>query len=270
MTKKFNKRTSIAICTFALASMGSAGWVHAEGSTSGGSGAQTGPDTSMGGSGYGSDQSGASSGSSQQQQQQQRSGQSTDAMEQVNNAAQVVKRMEADQQVQKLLQQSKGVFIVPNYARGGLGIAARGGEGVMLANNNGKWSNPVFYNFGGVSIGAQAGAEAGSIAMILMNEKAVKNFMQENNFSLTADAGLTIVNYTAKAQTSAGRGDVIVWADTKGALADVAIGITDISYDDDENAAFYKSKKVAARDIINGKVTSAQAKPLTQELSSGQ
>lgn len=189
-------------------------------------------------------------------------------MEQINNATEVVKQMESDPQVRKLLQQAKGVFIIPQYGRGGLGIAARGGEGVFLANNNGKWSSPVFYNLGGISVGAQAGAEVGSVAMMLMNEKAVKNFHQENKFSLTADAGLTIVNYTAKARASAGRGDVVVWSDTKGAFADVAIGVTDIHFDDDENKAFYKSE-VAAKDIISGKVKSAQASTLTQELSSG-
>lgn len=200
--------------------------------------------------------------------QQQASRKSSDPMTQVDNATNVVRKMESDPKLKGLLQQSKGVFIVPKYARAGLGIGGRGGEGVMLANNNGKWSNPVFYNFGGVNIGAQAGIEIGSLAMLLMNEKAVNNFMQDNKFSLTADAGLTIVNYTAKAQTEAGRGDVIVWTDTKGAYADIAIGVTDIHSDASENQAFYKTK-VAARDILSGKVKAAQAGELTQELSSG-
>lgn len=208
-------------------------------------------------------------GQEQQQGQQNQQGQAGDSMQQVNNAQKVVKQMESDPQVRKLLQQAKGVFIVPQYGRGGLGIAARGGEGVMLANQQGKWSSPVFYNLGGVSIGAQAGAEVGSIAMLLMNQKAVDSFMQENRFSLNADAGLTIVNYTAKAGASAGKGDVIVWSDTKGAFANAAVGITDIHYDDDENRRFYKQQNVAARDIIEGKVQSAAATSLTQELSSG-
>lgn len=192
-----------------------------------------------------------------------------ETMEQVNNAAAVVTRMEKDPQVRKLLQQAKGVFIVPQYGRAGLGIGARGGEGVMLVNNQGKWSNPVFYNIGGVSIGAQAGAEIGEIAMLLMNQKAVNSFMQENNFSLNAGAGLTIVNYTAKAGAGAGKGDVIVWSDTKGAFANLTVSVTDIHYDDDENAEFYNAK-VSARDIISGKVKSTQAAALRQELSSGE
>lgn len=191
-----------------------------------------------------------------------------DAMKQVDDSVTVVKKMESDPQVSKLLQQAKGVFIIPHYGRGALGVGAEGGEGVVLVNNNGKWSNPGFYNFGGVSVGLQAGAEAGPVAMILMNEKAVSNFMQDNKFSLTADAGLTIVRYKARGEATAGRGDIIVWSDTRGALADVAIGVTDINFDDDENKAFYKAE-VSPKDIVSGKARSSQAAQLVAAMPSG-
>ena len=189
-----------------------------------------------------------------------------DTNKQVKNAAAVVKHMQTDPKLKSMMSDAKGVFIVPQYGRGGLGIAGRGGEGVLMARNGSKWSSPVFYNLGGVSIGAQAGAEVGSIAMLLMNDKALNSFMQDNKFSLTADAGLTIVNYTAKAQAQKGRGDVVVWMDTKGAFADAAIGVTDITFDEEENKAWYK-KSVAARDIVSGKVSSGSSTALEKQLS---
>lgn len=238
-----------ACCTFAIASIAPA--THAQS-----------PAASQG-TGSASGSSGNASAA--------RSGQSDeirDAQKQVDNATQVVKQMESDPQAKDLLQQAKGVFIVPKYGRAGLVVGGRGGAGVLLANNGGTWSNPAFYNLGGVSVGAQAGVEVGSIALMLMNQKALDSFMQDNKFSVNADAGLTIVNYTAKANAQAGRGDVIVWSDTRGAFADATIGVTDINFDKDKNAAFYKNT-VAARDIIGGKVKSAQASTLTKELSSG-
>ncbi|WP_420473764.1 lipid-binding SYLF domain-containing protein [Noviherbaspirillum sp. ST9] len=240
MTKTPKTRMLALACALALGSPGSAALAQASESSSGAS------------------RSGSAASSAPE-----------DTMQQINNATRVVKRMETDPQLKKMLHQAKGVFIVPQYARGGLTVGVRGGEGVLLVNNNGKWSNPAFYNFGGMSVGAQAGAEVGSIAMMLMNQKAVDNFMQENKFSLTADAGLTIVDYEAKAKATAGRGDIVVWSDTKGAFAGAVIGVTDINFDNDENAAFYKSG-VTAKDIVGGKVKNAQAKSLTQELSSGQ
>lgn len=193
----------------------------------------------------------------------------SDTMQQVNNASKIAKEMAADPQLEKLMQQAQGIFLVPQYARGALGIGARGGEGVLVVNNKGQWSNPVFYNYGGVSIGAQAGAEVGAIAMLLMNEKALVNFMQDNNFSLTAGAGLTFLDYSAKAQANMGKGDVILWSSTGGALANASVGVTDINYDEDENRSFYKDKQATAKTIIGGKVKSQQASVLTQALPTG-
>jgi len=229
--------------------------------------AQSASSDSSGTSGSTSGTSGTSSGSTSSDTSSARS-RSNDTAQQIDGATQVVKQMEQDPKLKGLLQQAKGVFIVPRYGRGALGIGGSGGKGVMLVNNNGKWSNPAFYDIGSISIGAQAGAEVGSMAMLLMNDKATRGFLQDNKFSLTADAGLTIANYNAAAQGNVGRGDVIVWSDTKGAFASAAIGVTDIHFDAQNNQAFYKTK-VSARDIIGGKVKNTQATVLTQALPTG-
>ena len=190
----------------------------------------------------------------------------SDTKQQVAAAKNVVEKLEADPEIKAILDKAKGVFIIPSYARGGWGIGIRGGEGVMLVNKNGQWSSPVFYNYGGVSIGAQAGAEIGSVAMFLMNDKAVSEFSKENNFSLTAGAGLTIANYTANAGGATGNGDVIVWSDTKGAFANATVGITDIHFDDGDNREFY-GVQVSAKDIISGKVGGNRAPTLKEAIS---
>lgn len=82
---------------------------------------------------------------------------------------------------------------------------------------------------------------------------------------VNAGLGLTIVNYTEKEQISAGRGDVIVWADTKGAFANVSVGLTDILRDENDTRAFYK-RTATTKEILDGAVTSAQASALMQAL----
>lgn len=246
-SENFKVRTVIAIGSIALASMGSFPMAQAATRT-------------------GSAESGqaANSGSPNED--------AKDAAQQLNKAATVVKQMNRNASVKSMLQQAQGVFIIPDYGRAALGVGGRGGEGVlMVKQQNGQWaSSPAFYNIGGVSLGLQAGVEAGELAFILNNQKAVDSFKQQNNWSLNADAGLTIVNWSPKAQGSAGKGDVVVWANTKGLFGDAAVSVTDINYDEKEVNAFY-GKQVSIQDIFNGNVTAPARKvaALTRVLPRG-
>lgn len=174
----------------------------------------------------------------------------TDAIAQINEATRVIREMNREPEASQLLQEAQGVFIVTRYARAGFGVGVRGGEGTLLVKQNGSWSNPAFYNFGGVSGGLQAGAEAGSLVMVLNSEKAVQSFMQENNWSLNADAGLTIVAWSERAKGEVGMGDIVVWSNTGGLMGDLAVSVTDIFFDEEETGAFY-GRQIALRDIFN-------------------
>lgn len=179
----------------------------------------------------------------------------TDAIAQVNEASRVIEEMNREPQARQLLQKANGVFIVSRYARAGFGVGVRGGEGVMLVKQNGNWSNPAFYNFGGVSGGLQVGAEAGSLVMVLNNQKAVRSFMQPNNWSLNADAGLTLVNWSERAKGEVGTGDIIVWSNAKGLMADLTASVTDIQFDREETNAFY-GRQIALREVFDAKMQS--------------
>ncbi len=195
-------------------------------------------------------------------------GQVADAQSTVDEAVDVVRQMKNDPDLADLLQQAKGVLVVPDYGKGALVVGGRGGEGVLVARQNGSWSDPVFYDIGAVSVGAQAGVTAGQVAMLLMTDKAVDSFKGDNNFSLNADAGFTIVDYSARSQASEGKGgagDVIFWSDTEGAFAGASLSATDISFDDEENPAYYH-QGVTAQDILSGQATNPQADTLQNEL----
>jgi SH3 domain-containing YSC84-like protein 1 len=192
----------------------------------------------------------------------------TAAMRHVDDAVAVVRRIELEPGLNTLLQQAKGVFIVPTYARVALGVGGGGGAGVLLVKrDSGGWSDPGFYNIGGISLGAQVGAQGGPIVMVLNNDKAVNSFMQKNKFSLSADAGLTVVNWAKVAQGSVGAGDVVVWAGTKGLFGNVvSIGVNDIRFDQKETDAYYH-KVVSASDVVSGAVKNSQADTLKQALA---
>ena len=192
------------------------------------------------------------------------------AIKHVNDAVAVAQKMLEEPRMKELLQQAKGIFIVPTYGRAALGVGASGGAGVLLIKRaDGLWSDPAFYNTGGISAGLQAGAEGGAIALVLNNEKAVNKFMQKNAFSVNAAAGLTIVNWSKIAEGSLGDGDVVAWAGTKGLYGNlVSVGLTDIRYNEKLTSAYYHGT-VTVADALAGKHTNANADTLKQTLAAG-
>lgn len=192
----------------------------------------------------------------------------TAAVRHVEDAAAVVRRLAGEPGVDRLLAQSRGVFIVPNYGRAAIGLGAAGGAGVLLARrSDGSWSDPAFFNIGGLSVGLQAGAEGGPVAMILTNDKALDNFRKKNNFSLNADAGLTVVNWSRQAQGSAGGGDIVVWSGTKGLFGNVAtLAINDIRYNERATQSYY-GKAMTVADVMAGKANNPHADALKQALA---
>lgn len=155
---------------------------------------------------------------------------------------------------------------MPDYAKGALGVGARGGEGVMLAHRDGQWSGPAFYDFGGVSVGAQVGVEAGQIAMVLMSDEAVEAFHSTNNFSLNADAGLTLIDWSARAQGSLGKGDVVVWSDAEGAFAGADVSVTDIRWDAEENERVHGGDMTSRQILASASVDDRHAQKLQAAL----
>ncbi|MYM76239.1 hypothetical protein GTP56_29185, partial [Duganella sp. FT134W] len=187
--------------------------------------------------------------------------------ERVTDAMRVVRQLEAEPRMKQLLQQAKGVLIVPAYGRAALGVGAHGGAGLLLLKRaDGSWSGPAFYDLGGLTVGLQAGAEGGALAMVLNNDKAVGEFMKKNNFSLSAAAGLTVFNWSKLAQGTAGNGDVVAWGATKGLFGDaVTVGLNDIRYNQSLTNAYY-GRALSPKDIADGSVSNPQAQPLQQAL----
>lgn len=187
----------------------------------------------------------------------------------VMQAVEVVHRMEMDPGIRPLLARSQGVFIVPSYTRAAVGVGAEGGAGLLLLRDGeGRWSNPVFYNTGGVSVGLQVGAQGGMLAFILNNQKAVDAFLKKTSVSLNAKAGLTVVNWNRMVQGSVGAGDVVAWSNSRGVFGDAAtVELSGVRYNQNLNNAYYH-RTLSASDILAGKTGNTQANLLVQTLAS--
>lgn len=191
--------------------------------------------------------------------------QAQDAQNLVNQAVRIVDKMKRDPGLLRLMRRARGLYIVPNFGRGAFIVGGRGGTGLVVVRHAGRWTDPAFYNMGGISIGAQIGGSGGSIAFLLMSPGAVDAFRSGNKISLNAGAGLSIVNYSANSQASWGKGDIIMWSDTSGAFVGAEISATDINWDDGKNRSYY-GRGVDVPQVLNGKAYNPGARRLLQVL----
>jgi lipid-binding SYLF domain-containing protein len=190
------------------------------------------------------------------------------AVKHVSDAVGVVHTMSNETGMPALLGRARGVFLVPTYGRAALGVGGAGGAGVLMVRRaDGSWGNPMLSPPMSKNIGLQAGVEGGPIALLLLNQKAVDSFRNRNNFSLSADAGLTVVNFARMAQGSTA-GDVVAWSGSKGLFGNAAtVGINDVRYNQRLTEAYY-GKPMTAVQAIDSTETNAQADALRKVLGS--
>ncbi|MBC5784065.1 DUF4142 domain-containing protein [Ramlibacter sp. USB13] len=177
------------------------------------------------------------------------------AAAEIREAVQVVHAMQGDPDAADLLKRAYGVFILPDYARAALGVGVQGGSGVLVTRSEGRFGNPAFYRLSGISVGPQAGAASGEIALLLMTPRAVQQFVSDSRFSINFDLALTLGEFTGREQASAGKiQDIVLWSGTQGAYAGLSFGVTNVVADEAANEAYYGRPDITPLEIFAGRV----------------
>lgn len=137
---------------------------------------------------------------------------------------------------------AKGIFIVPDLYKGGLGLGGSFGKGVYMAKDTttGKWRGPAFYDIGSLTLGIQAGGEVSQVIILAMTDDAV-NKMLSSHFELGSDASAAA--WTTGVGTS-GNSAVplaafISFSRSKGIYGGLNLEGSFIKPDDEANAVYY-------------------------------
>jgi SH3 domain-containing YSC84-like protein 1 len=147
------------------------------------------------------------------------------------------------------------VAVVPSLVRGGFVFGARHGRGVATCRTGTGWSAPAFFTVSGGSWGAQIGAEAVDLVMLVMNEEGMRNLLDQN-WTLGGSASVSAgpVGRTAEAGTDwTMRAQVLTYSRSRGLFAGLTLEGANIRPDDDSTRAIYK-REVEFRPILTGQV----------------
>ncbi len=89
-----------------------------------------------------------------------------------------------------LLNSAKGVLVVPNVVKAGLGLGGMYGEGALRVGGK----TVAYYNIAGGSAGFEIGAEKKDLILVFTEEKALEHFRTSSDWSAGVDAGVTYID----------------------------------------------------------------------------
>jgi lipid-binding SYLF domain-containing protein len=140
----------------------------------------------------------------------------------------------------QVLEQARGILVIPNLFRGGFVIGGRRGRGVLaIRTPNGEWSNPAFVTLTGGSLGAQFGAEKADLVLVFANDRSLRN-IQAGKFTLGGDAS-AIGGPMGRRSTAVmtGRAEVYAYMHSRGLFAGATFEGLRLDIDEEAGAAFY-------------------------------
>ena len=89
-----------------------------------------------------------------------------------------------------LSDKSAGMLVFPRVTKGGAGVAAEFGEGVLQV----KGKTVGYYSVSAASVGLTLGVAEHSEIIMFMTQESLDKFMSTKGWSIGADAGITVVS----------------------------------------------------------------------------
>ena len=155
-----------------------------------------------------------------------------------------------------IMEKAAGIAVFPSLIKGGLIIGGQHGRGVLSVRDNkgGGWSSPAFLTITGGSFGAQIGAQALDLILVINNQRGLEQ-MVKNQFKLGVDAAAAAgpVGREASAQTDIQmRAQILSYSRSRGLFAGVTLNGSTIRQDRDANERYYGTAYRTGQIVFDG------------------
>lgn len=166
----------------------------------------------------------------------------------LTHASEVIEEMQAWPKTRlpdALLEKAEAVVIIPDAVKGGFVIAGRGGHGVALTRTKEGWSDPVFVNLGGASLGPQVGVQLTELVLVFKSKKSLDKVLNgEGKLTLGVDAGVAAGPLGRRAEASTDgkfKAEVLSYSKSRGVFAGVSLDGGVLWHADEANKEFIKN-----------------------------
>ncbi|MDP2319344.1 MAG: lipid-binding SYLF domain-containing protein [Acidobacteriota bacterium] len=170
----------------------------------------------------------------------------------------------ADQSVPRsILEKAVGVAVFPSLIKGGFVVGGQRGKGILSVRDKqtGLWSAPAFLTITGGSIGAQIGAQAIDLVLVVNNDRGLEQLVK-NQFKIGADAGVAAgpVGREASAATDLQlRAQILSYSRARGLFAGITLNGATIRQDRDANERFYGTAYRTGQIVYEGRAASPES-----------
>jgi lipid-binding SYLF domain-containing protein len=185
--------------------------------------------------------------------------QSSDEQNRIADAATVLEEImdAADKSVPRaIMEKAEGIAVFPSLIRGGFVVGGQRGHGILSVRDkkSGGWSSPAFLTITGGSIGAQFGAQAIDLVLVINNQRGLEQLVR-NQFRIGADAAVAAgpVGRDASASTDIQmRAQILSYSRSRGLFAGVTLNGSTIRQDGDANERFYGTAYRTGQIVFDG------------------
>lgn len=163
----------------------------------------------------------------------------------------------ADKSVPRsIMEKAEGIAVFPSLLKGGLFVGGQRGRGILSVRDQktGGWSSPAFLTITGGSIGAQIGAQAMDLILVINDQRGLEQLVK-NQFKLGADAAATAgpVGRDASAATDIQmRAQILSYSRSRGLFAGVTVNGSTIRQDRDANERYYGTAYRTSQIVFDG------------------
>ena len=137
-------------------------------------------------------------------------------------------------------QKAEAIAVFPSTIKGGFVLSAHRGKGIISVRDpeSGTWSAPAFLTITGGSIGAQIGAQAVDLVLVVQNRRGLEQLVR-NQFRNGGDAAVSAgpVGRDVSAATDIQlRAQILSYSRSRGLFAGITLNGSTIRQDRDSNA----------------------------------
>ncbi|HWR17910.1 MAG TPA: lipid-binding SYLF domain-containing protein [Terriglobales bacterium] len=181
-----------------------------------------------------------------------------EAVDRMNDSANILRELvnaPDDGIPEFVLKDAKCVAVVPSMIKGGFVIGGKHGRGVATCRTNNGWSAPAFFTISGGSWGAQIGAQAVDVVMMIMNAQGMQDLLS-SKFQLGGEGSVAAgpVGRQASANTDYKlQAQVLTYSRARGLFAGLDLSGAAIRPDEETTVAFY-GKDVPFRLALSGEL----------------